>query len=430
MRRVTILILFVACANVTFAAVYYVGGSGASDNNPGTPTQPFATIQKAASVAVAGDIVTIRSGIYRETIVPTNSGTPGNPIIYQPEPGAVVTISGLNTADGGWSIHSGNIYKKSITLPVNGYNATTTNNTTLLANQVFKDGVMMFEARWPDLNKLDDLLDRTKVRSIPSTPTSTTIVDSGIPNIPGGWVGATIWVNGWYMTQTGKITSHSGSTISFTPGQGDAKKRRFYYLTGKLGALTQEKEWHYESGTLYFWQPGGGSPTGVEYKARNYGFDLTNRSSITIQGLQFFGCTPMHGNTASTNITIDNIRAKYLNHAVAQVLSDVIYGNPKQTGIKLIGANSIIKNSELQYAASQAIWLGENCTADNNLIRDISYEGNYGAGVTFWENTANQTVTNNTIYRLGRSAVDFGYTNHGSHLNVEIGYNEDRKSVV
>lgn len=88
---------------------YFIGGTGASDNNPGTSSQPFATIQKAASVAVAGDIVNIRTGTYRETIVPANSGTPGNPIIYQPDGNAVVTVNGANIADGGWSRHSGHL---------------------------------------------------------------------------------------------------------------------------------------------------------------------------------------------------------------------------------------------------------------------------------------------------------------------------------
>jgi hypothetical protein len=58
------------------AADFYVGGDGASDRNPGTASEPFATIQKAADVAAAGDVVNIRPGIYRETVVPANSGAP------------------------------------------------------------------------------------------------------------------------------------------------------------------------------------------------------------------------------------------------------------------------------------------------------------------------------------------------------------------
>src|SRR6188474_1466206 len=100
-------LLFVFCLgvfNLSWAVDYYVGGAGASDNNPGTATQPFATIQKAASLAKAGDVVNIRGGVYRETITPANSGG-GSPIVFRPDNGAVVVISGLNVIDdSGWSV--------------------------------------------------------------------------------------------------------------------------------------------------------------------------------------------------------------------------------------------------------------------------------------------------------------------------------------
>ena len=45
------------------AAEYFVATTG-SDANPGTLAQPFATLQKGATVAVAGDTVYVRGGIY------------------------------------------------------------------------------------------------------------------------------------------------------------------------------------------------------------------------------------------------------------------------------------------------------------------------------------------------------------------------------
>ena len=165
MKWILSVLIVVSLYDNTFARDNFVGGAGASDNNPGSATQPFATIQKAASVAVAGDVIKIRSGTYRETIVP-NSGTAGNPIIFQPDAGATVVISGLNVVDNaGWTVHSGQIYKKSITLPVNGYQQTLSSNTTIVANQIFKDGSMMFEARWPKISRESDLMDQHKWRS-------------------------------------------------------------------------------------------------------------------------------------------------------------------------------------------------------------------------------------------------------------------------
>ena len=402
---------------------YYVGGTDASDSNPGTNTQPFATIQKAATVAIAGSFVNIRTGTYRETITPANTN-----VTYRPDGGATVVISGLNeVGNSGWTVHSGNIYKKTIALPVTGYNLTISNNTTIAVNQIFKDVSMQFEARWPKISSTADLLDRSKLRGRLATSNwqSNTLTDSDLPDITGGWEGGKIYITGWFISHTSTITSHSGTTIGFSSPQGDLRFHQYYYLTGKLGALTQAKEWHYESGTLYFWQEGGGSPTGVEYKARNWGFDLRGRSNITIKGLQFIGCEPMTGDTNSANTIIDGIKCKYQNHTVLQEGPDVIYYNAKQTGLKLIGPNSVVRNSEFQFAASQCIWLGASCKAENNLITDINYEANYGAGITLWDTTGGQVITRNTIARAGRSAIDFGGSiAFGQHLNMEISYND------
>ena len=73
-----VLALLAGGTGQVLAANFYVGGDGASDRNPGTASQPFATIQKAAGVAAAGDVVNIRPGIYRETVVPANSGAQAN----------------------------------------------------------------------------------------------------------------------------------------------------------------------------------------------------------------------------------------------------------------------------------------------------------------------------------------------------------------
>jgi hypothetical protein len=56
------------------SATYYVSTTG-NDGNPGTMAQPWRTIQHGIDVAVAGDTVFIRGGIYLETLL---FGTSGN----------------------------------------------------------------------------------------------------------------------------------------------------------------------------------------------------------------------------------------------------------------------------------------------------------------------------------------------------------------
>lgn len=407
---------------------YYVGGKGASDNNQGTSSRPFATIQKAANVAISGDIINIRTGIYRETIVPANSGTSDNPIIYQPDGDAVVTVSGADLADGGWSKHEGNIYKKTISM-TNGYNANMTDNSTLMANQVFVNGKMMIEARWPNLPNSDDLFNRNDFRDgtigFWSTSDLQTLSDEAIPNISGGWTGGTIWVNGWFITQTRTIIAHVGTQITMSGDLIGSKFKKYYYLTGRLGALDTEKEFFYDGSQLYLWQSGGGFPVNVEVKKRNYAFDLSGKSDITIRKIGLFAAS-VTSDTSSVNITLDELNARYINHDVTVEGQDLVYCHTGQTisdkgaaGIRLMGPGSVIKNSEVAFSSNMGIMLGNNCTAHNNKVHDIAYDGTYASAIAPAMGTNGQTITNNSMYRVGRSCIDL--TNS---QNVNIGYND------
>jgi hypothetical protein len=73
--------------------VYYVSTAG-SDSYPGTESEPWATIQHAATVAVAGDTVNILPGTYNETVTPVHSGTQAQPITFQRHGEGSVTIVG------------------------------------------------------------------------------------------------------------------------------------------------------------------------------------------------------------------------------------------------------------------------------------------------------------------------------------------------
>ncbi len=77
------------------AATYYVDRNHlqASDSNPGTEALPWLTIQHAAQVAVAGDTILIKPGVYTGGITVETSGTVGAPITFRAV-GAGVVING------------------------------------------------------------------------------------------------------------------------------------------------------------------------------------------------------------------------------------------------------------------------------------------------------------------------------------------------
>jgi parallel beta-helix repeat protein len=74
-------------------AMYYVATTG-SDSNVGTYLAPFRTINKAAQVALAGDVVTIRNGTYQESVSIRNSGASDKRIVFQAENRGGVVLTG------------------------------------------------------------------------------------------------------------------------------------------------------------------------------------------------------------------------------------------------------------------------------------------------------------------------------------------------
>lgn len=101
---VAIVVAFLVSATfvpMLHAATYYVDQNHASahDSNPGTESLPWKTIGYAADIAKAGDIVYVKQGIYYERVVPKNSGTSENKIIFKSLPRRASAI------DGGFDIN-------------------------------------------------------------------------------------------------------------------------------------------------------------------------------------------------------------------------------------------------------------------------------------------------------------------------------------
>ena len=97
LRALILLSLFIFAPILASAATYYIAPSG-SNSNPGTQAQPFATLQKAHDVAVAGDTIYLRGGthLYPSMTTLTRDGASGNHIKVFNYPGEVPVIDGIN----------------------------------------------------------------------------------------------------------------------------------------------------------------------------------------------------------------------------------------------------------------------------------------------------------------------------------------------
>ncbi len=86
----------------TLFSAYYVSPLG-SDSAAGTAANPWKTLQQAADMVQAGDVVTVEPGKYAGFIMGWNNpqnGTASAPIVFNAQPGAVITTRNYETEDG------------------------------------------------------------------------------------------------------------------------------------------------------------------------------------------------------------------------------------------------------------------------------------------------------------------------------------------
>ena len=104
---------------------YYVDNS-VTRSGDGSPEHPFKTIQAAAEIAVAGDMVFVAPGIYREYVNPKSSGTADHRITYQSVEAGKAIITGAEVA-AIWKRIDGNVWFMSVSNDIfDSYNPYTT----------------------------------------------------------------------------------------------------------------------------------------------------------------------------------------------------------------------------------------------------------------------------------------------------------------
>lgn len=132
--------IFIPTVTVPQIQGIFVSTSG-SDSNPGTLIYPLRTISKAARMAVAGDTVYIRGGIYNESVIIPNSGTETKLIRVMAYPGETPVIDGGGTIPGeGGSLVSLNgnyIYVSGLEVRNSGYVGIYLSGTHNVVDNVF-----------------------------------------------------------------------------------------------------------------------------------------------------------------------------------------------------------------------------------------------------------------------------------------------------
>lgn len=368
---------------MTWSTIYHVDQASTESIENGSEIYPFKTITQASAIMSAGDTCYIHRGIYRETIVPQQSGTSGSPIRYVAYNHDDVVISGTEVVSN-WQVHSNNIYKATgVSMPLGN------------KNMVFFNSDAQQLARWPnDLDGDPYTFDAYFIETASGTYSDSYITHYDIPDY---WTSGVIFYLGAHSgcSVQRTITGFDPGThqLSFTPmptgqwpfsnhwpGRYENGHRGIFYLLNRLEALDAPGEWYYDSGasTLYFYAPAGVDPSSgvVEVAVRDKAIDLT-KNYVEFDGLNLFGA---HVRMQNHHGTLVNIR---LRHCITGLIPDINSSGASTAGgaaIEIVGDDNRVERCLIEEGSSNGINVGGNADRTiirNNVIRNFDKQGNH-----------------------------------------------------
>lgn len=454
-------------SNAKTGSTYHVSKAPyASDNNTlGTADFPFATIQKAASVAKAGDTVIIHEGVYRETVTPANDGTATSPIVFKAAEGEDVTISAFEEISGFIPFDEAKgIYQTDIPQSM-GFDR----NFIIMVDEETSEENILREGRHPNSDTTTADLTLHPDAAIWDNPMRATMGDIRMPTKDTYAVSNVdlnqkddFWKGGTYVTLTGwgwglayaKIVSSTKGKILVQDYKkpdygityfaiGNRRPREYGFITNHMNTVDMPGEWFIsDKNILYMIPPDGieGEDLKVEIKQRQRVIDMTDRKFVKFENINTRGGgVTMAGD--SEMCVMNGGTHKYISHfgySVGEVTHTTRLYNPDtrnqpvpdapefgEAGFFANGKNNAYINMDIEYSAGAGIYLvGKYSYIENNRVAYTSYAGAYPSGITVesirgedpTKLYGGHTVVSNTVYSTGRSCF---YMTRGPIENAE-----------
>lgn len=422
------------------ATTYYVSPTGSNTNNGTSISTPYQTLQQAADSMLPGDVCNIRAGVYRETVTVKASNLtfqPYNPTPENPAAAESVTITGTEAIpSGNWVVNSTSVVGTIWSAPISSGNGSATVDQT----QVFQGTgsqaslTMQVEACWPAFQGTSGAIYPWRNSRV-SHPTNHELgdwsyLDSGTfssvasftdAELPSSYssflAGASVNIMagpGWNMANPTAVTSFDGTTVVTNNTSGGFSAGNEYYLIGKQQFIANPGDWFSSDASTLYFLGNSSPPQNIEVKRRLYGFDLSGRSGITINNLNFFACT-INTDASSTSCTLNGLVMKYLFHN-----RKVNWGN--LSGVTLYN-NSTLRNSELAWSSGTLLSLvGSNIKVINNYLHDSGYipQGIPMLGL----GGSGNLVSHNTLKNSGHSIMG------GNSVNSIVEYNDMSNAMI
>lgn len=385
--RIALTILFYSFCQSLFAANYYVANVG-SDSNSGDIGNPFATIAKANSVAISGDIVYLKRGdTWHEKVYPVSGVT------YDAYgTGALPIITGFKTLTS-WTNEGGNIW------------STVFSDCPSYLKVVYLNGAIREKGRYPN----NDYLTYTSHSGKNQITGSLT----GTPSYVGAEaaVKSQVWqVDKKYITAQSGGTLTLSSDLTYEPVNNNG-----YIIFNTLSVLDVQNEWSIDTTTKKIYVYSTSEPTGKASSIDTL-VNLKNKTNVLFKNIQVEGANLIGFFVdSSQNVTIDNCIIQYSG-------GDAIAGGYGQR-------NLTITNDSIYKCWNSGIFLNDfalsndSLTISNNSIRDIGLSpimlnnGNWGATGINIHGSLNE-ISYNKITNTGYSGIFANGKYNNVHHNL------------
>lgn len=438
-------------------AKYYVS-MGGSDSNPGTESQPFATITKARDVVrtinhdMTGNIVVyIMSGEYyiASTIEFTeaDSGTNGYDIIYKNynEAGSAHFIGGERIT--GWTRHSGNIYKVNV-------------GVQWVFNTLYENGIRARKARFPKYEYDSSYpMAQAAYLGTEGIEGSNTILQYKSGDFdPSGWdlddAQIVIWAGGGinWRTHTIPISSMDTEKRLITLSQparyplydsirkylGDGGSR--YFIQGVYDFLDQAGEFYLDTseGYLYYWARDGeiADQTIIAPKVQTIISLLGTSETSRVHNIQFDGLVLEDTEFTDFYRFGHNISGESgEGHAYPDYDREVLQSQYQVGAFRMENTNNIaIKNCHINNIGFTGIYMHyyNQCNlVYGNWIEHMGLNGVFLDGKYPGEGNVlkNIVISNNLIHDIGELCADAAAVQIKNSGNNEVSYCEIYNSI-
>jgi len=368
---------------------FFVDKNATGNGSGKTATDAFHTIQECVNhLDIAGDKCLILPGRYHEeVIIEGKFASDEKPFIIEGYGDSPPILDGTTEIGGKLFDDQGEAVWKQIDNENNFPIFYTPYDQKVW--QLFVDGEMMTNARWPNAKWSDKSIFNASLwgKSTDET-TETTLHDKNEllsqSGIDAKGAVAVLNIGSWdtyVSTVTGHERRQSWFTFNNTWGPMTHLKGKTgqYFLEAKMEFLDSEEEWFIDDKNIYVWAPKGMDPTNARVVGKNstFAFTIVNSANIVLRNMDFFATTIRTKPWKPKASKIGNLRFENLNFQYPSCSRRILGEAKKPKGMNIIAdSNENRESGDLTFLnctwyGSDGVALsfsGKNVLLQNNLL--------------------------------------------------------------